>query len=82
VSVASVVTVNDGICKEARITLGGVAPAPIRAEAAERVITGRAIDEKTALKAAEQAVGGAKPLSMNTYKVAITKALVKRALLR
>jgi NADPH-dependent glutamate synthase beta subunit-like oxidoreductase len=82
VSVASVLTVSDGICKEAHITLGGVAPAPIRAEAAERVITGRAIDEKTALKAAEQAVGGAKPLSMNTYKVEITKALVKRALLR
>jgi NADPH-dependent glutamate synthase beta subunit-like oxidoreductase len=81
VSVASVVTVKNGICKEARITLGGVAPAPIRAEAAERVITGRAIDEKTALKAAEQAVGGAKPLSMNAYKVEIAKTLVRRVLL-
>jgi CO/xanthine dehydrogenase FAD-binding subunit len=32
-------------------------------------------------EAAEQAVSGAKPLSMNAYKIEITKALVKRAIL-
>ncbi len=81
VSVASVLTLNDGICKEARIALGGVAPAPIRAEAAELLIEGRQIDEETAAKAAEKAVEGAKPLGMNAYRVEITKTLVKRILL-
>ena len=81
VSVASVITIRDGLCKEARITLGGVAPIPVRATQAEKTIKGKAINPTTAEEAAKTAVVGVAPLTMNAYKVQITKALVKRALL-
>lgn len=81
VSVASVLHLEDGICAEANIVLGAVAPVPIKAATAERIIKGRAITPEAAVKAAEAAVAGAKPLSMNAYKVEMTKTLVKRAIL-
>jgi len=81
VSVASVVTAKDGVCKDARIVLGAVAPKPLRVKKAEDAIRGEPINETTAKEAAEQAVAGAMPLSMNDYKIAITKALVKRAIM-
>ena len=80
-SVASAFTVRDGACVEARLFLGGVAPMPWRAEAAERHIVGKILDEATASEAAHAAVEGAKPLSGNAYKIEIVKALVKEALL-
>jgi NADPH-dependent glutamate synthase beta subunit-like oxidoreductase len=81
VSVASVITVEKGVCVDARIVLGAVAPGPFRAKAAEEAIIGRPIDEHRAAEAAEQAIAGAQPLSMNAYKVEIAKTLVKRAIL-
>ena len=81
VSVASVITMEGGICSDVRIALGAVAPAPVRAQKAEEVIRGRSIDQKVATEAAEQAVAGAKPLSMNAYKIEITRRLVERAIL-
>jgi CO/xanthine dehydrogenase FAD-binding subunit len=81
VSVASVITVENGVCVDARIVLGAVAPSPVRAKAAEEVIIGRPINEQRAAEAAEQAVAGAQPLEMNAYKVEIAKTLVKRAIL-
>ncbi|BBO82065.1 oxidoreductase [Desulfosarcina ovata subsp. sediminis] len=81
VSVASVIRVEAGVCRDASIALGAVAPAPIRATAAEEMIKEKIIDDAIAESAAEMAVTGAKPLSMNAYKVEITKTLVKRAIL-
>ncbi len=81
VSVASVITVERGACVDARIVLGAVAPAPLRAKKAEEVIKGRPIDQNSAAEAAEQAVADASPLSMNAYKVEIAKTLIKRAIL-
>lgn len=81
VSVASVISIEDGICREAKIVLGAVASTPVRATGVEDLIEGRAIDESLAERAAEQAVPGAKPLSRNAYKVEIAKALVKQAIL-
>jgi xanthine dehydrogenase YagS FAD-binding subunit len=80
-SVASVLTVEDGVCVDARIALGGVAPVPLRAKGAERVVQGKPLDAKTAEEAAGASVSGAKPRSGNAYKVEITKALVKKAIL-
>jgi len=81
VSVASVIMVEGGICSDVRIALGAVAPGPVRAQKAEEVIKGRSVDQKAAMEAADQAVAGAKPLSMNAYKVEITRILVERAIL-
>ena len=65
----------------ARVVLYGVAPIPWRSEAAANAIVGKPITMATATAAAEAAVEGAKPLSNNAYKVALTKTAVKRALL-
>jgi xanthine dehydrogenase YagS FAD-binding subunit len=81
VSVASVVSVDNGTCTDARIALGAVAPTPVRATAAEEVLKGKPLNEVAATEAAEAAVADTKPLSMNAYKVEITKTLVKRSLL-
>lgn len=81
VSVASVISLENGICRDASIALGAVAPVPIKAERAEQIIRGKQLDAKTAAEAAEAAVAGAKPLSMNAYKIEETKILVKRSIL-
>jgi NADPH-dependent glutamate synthase beta subunit-like oxidoreductase/CO/xanthine dehydrogenase FAD-binding subunit len=81
VSVASIITTKNGVCKEARIALGSVAPEPVRAIKTEKTLKGRSINLDVAEEAAGQAVSNAKPLSMNAYKIQITKTLVKRAIL-
>jgi xanthine dehydrogenase YagS FAD-binding subunit len=82
VSVAIVILVKGGVCAEARIALGAVAAGPVRAKKAEEMLVGRPVDEKSAADAAEAALAGAKPLSMNAYKIEIAKTLVKRAILQ
>ncbi len=81
VSVASLINLRGDVCKDARIVLGAVAPRPIRAMLAEQKIRGKTINAATAEAASEAAVIGTIPLSMNEYKVEITKTLVKRSLL-
>jgi NADPH-dependent glutamate synthase beta subunit-like oxidoreductase len=81
VSVASVLNVKAGVCKDARIVLGAVAPEPLRVKAAENVLKGKILDEKIASDAANVALEGAIPLEMNDYKIEIAKTLVKRAIL-
>jgi xanthine dehydrogenase YagS FAD-binding subunit len=67
--------------REARVVIYGVAPIPWRSEAAEQAIRGKAINPETATAAASAAAAGAKPLSMNGYKVTLVRTTVKRALL-
>lgn len=81
VSVASLFTVVDGVCTDARIALGAIAPGVVRAGAAEAFLKGRSIDHDTAVQASDLALRGAKSLSRNAYKIEIAKALVKRTIL-
>lgn len=81
VSVATVVTLEGGVCTDARIVLGAIGPAPVRATEAEGMLIGRCLSEEIAGKTAEAALKGAKPLSKNTYKVQIAQTLVERAIL-
>jgi len=69
------------VVRDSRVVLYGVAPIPWRSEAVEKSINGQAINMQTAEAAGAAAVEGAKPLSMNGYKVALTRTVVKRALL-
>jgi len=79
VSVASVVSIENGICQDARIVLGAVAPRPVRATAAEKVLVGQALDDKQAA-AAEAALEDALPLEKNSYKIPIAREMVQRAI--
>jgi len=65
----------------AKIMVYGVAPIPWRSTAAEKSIAGKRLSIETAAAAGEAAAEGAVPLSMNGYKVPLTKTVVKRALL-
>ena len=78
---ASVRLANEDELGDGRIVIYGVAPIPWRSEAAENAVKGKKITVETATEAAEAAVKDAKPLSMNVYKVALTKTVVKRTLL-
>jgi xanthine dehydrogenase YagS FAD-binding subunit len=81
VSLAAALVVQNGVCQEASLVLGGVAPIPWRALEAERYLRGRRIDEARAQGAAETAVEDARPMPDNGYKVEIARNLVKQALM-
>jgi len=81
VSVASVLAMDSGKVRAARIALSGVAPIPWRAEAAELAMMGKTVTEENAEAAGEAATIGAIPLPQNKYIVQIVKTLVKRAIL-
>lgn len=79
-SVAAVAKISDEICQDIRIVLGGVAPFPYLASEAEEIIRGRRLSKGLISQVAEASVEGARPLPMNRYKIALTRALVRRAL--
>lgn len=79
-SAAIQVSVADARVAHVRIVLGGVAPVPWRARAAEDALRGKAPTAKLVESAADAAVEGARPLGGSGYKVKLAKALVKRGL--
>ena len=81
VDVASVFHIEDGQINDARIVLGAVAPVPLRVREAEDFIKGKEPSEEVAEAASMIAVKGTNPLARNKYKVQMTQALVKRAIL-
>lgn len=81
VSVSTVVQSKGGICQEARVVMGGVAPIPWRATKAEDFLRGKRLDENMAQRVAEIALEGARPMKDNTYKIGLAKSLIQRALL-
>jgi len=82
VNVAACLVMDGGTCKDARIVLGGVAPTPLRATGAEDAIKGKKVTEKEAAAAGTAAVAGARPMSLNEYKVTTARNLVKRAIMQ
>lgn len=79
---ASVALEMDGVTvTRARIVLGQVAPMPWVAAESEEFLKGKAIAPAVADKAGEIAVQKARALSMNQYKIQLTRVAVKRALL-
>lgn len=82
VSASAVLNMAGGNCRDARIVLGAVAPIPWRSPKAEKVLRGAKIDAAVAERAAEAALAEARPMTQNSYKVPLAKALLKRAILR
>lgn len=86
VGVAALVTLEGkgGLCKEARIALGAVAPTPIRAKKAEGVITGKKIEDGLIEEAAQIASEEARPITdvrgSAPYRTDIVRVLTKRAI--
>jgi len=73
---------NGTTVKSARVVLGQVAPVPWVSSEAALALTGKNITPETAMAAANAAVARATPLSLNKYKVTLTKAAVKRTILQ
>jgi carbon-monoxide dehydrogenase medium subunit len=63
VGVASQVTMANGVCAKARISLAAVAPTPVRATAAEAALEGKPITPELIERAADLAGQAAKPIS-------------------
>lgn len=66
----------------ARIVLGYVAPVPWLSPEAEKTLSGQALTDDIAEKAAAAALAAAKPLSRNAYKVQLARVALKRAILK
>ena len=81
VSAAIVLTLEGGVCRDARVVLGGVAPIPWRLPEVERLLTGQRITAQLAEQAGAASVVGARPLQKNAYKVPLVKGVVRRTLM-
>ena len=79
VSVAAAFRKSGDTIEEARIAVNGVAPYPVRLEAAERIVAGTNGNESVANEAGEAAIDGARALRHNDYKIAMMRNLVRRA---
>jgi len=84
VNAAVLVTIVDGACTDAKIALGSVAPTPVRASEAERLLQGRGMNARTIAEAAEAAAEAATPISdvrsTAAYRKEMVRVLVKDAL--
>ncbi len=84
VSTSAVLTLSNGVCADARIGLGSVAPTAIRAKKAEDVLKGQMITDELVKKAAEIAAGEASPIddirAYAQYRALALKAAVERAI--
>ena len=81
VSVAVAANVDNGVWKDGRIVLGGVAPVPYRAKVVEDALQGK--DIKASIGQAAATIRTvARPLSANAYKVDIAQGLIERAVLQ
>jgi carbon-monoxide dehydrogenase medium subunit len=86
VNVATFIALDDegNSIKSARVVLGAVAPAPIRALSAEKNLVGERPDENLFSKAAESAVADTQPIddfrASADYRRAMVAVMTKRAL--
>ncbi len=80
VSVAAALVVERGTIREARLGLGGVAPAPWRAREAERSLVGSPPTPEAFERAATLALAGSRGRAHNEYKIRLAKRAVVRTL--
>jgi xanthine dehydrogenase YagS FAD-binding subunit len=73
VSVAVAADVDDGVVRDCRIALGGVAHVPWRASLAEEALRGEPVGEASFRAAAEAELAAAEPLRDNAFKVPLAR---------
>lgn len=81
VSVATRMAVSNGIIRDVRIALGGVAHKPWRLPEVETSMVGKPATESTFREAARQLLAGAKTYEFNAFKVPMAEAAIIRALM-
>ncbi|MGY8662737.1 xanthine dehydrogenase family protein subunit M [Bradyrhizobium sp. UFLA05-109] len=79
-SAAIALDVQDGVIRDARIALGGVATVPWRAREAEALMKGQRFDDGLAQRAAEAAFTDARGRRYNAFKIALGRRVMARAL--
>jgi xanthine dehydrogenase YagS FAD-binding subunit len=82
VSCAAAARLDDGKLRQARVALGSISPVPYQVAAANDFLEGKALDQHTALQAADIILKGAEPHEFNAYKVPMARALIGRTLLK
>lgn len=80
VAAAVVVEVRDGQVRTVRIALGGVAPKPWRATAAEQALLGQPPHRTSFEGAAEASLAGARGHGGNDFKIPLAKRTLRQAL--
>ena len=80
VNIATAMKMSNGIIRDIRLVVNAVAARPRRLHEVENAVRGKPRDAATATLAGELAIKGAQPLRHNTYKVALTRNLVQRAI--
>jgi carbon-monoxide dehydrogenase medium subunit len=84
VGVAVSLTLDHGACREISIVLGAVAPVPLRAGEAERILRGNKLEPLVIEKAAEAAMRESRPISnvraSAEYRREMVAVLTRRAL--
>ncbi len=80
VSAASILDIEGGQIRHARLALGGVAHKPWRVPSAEQLLIGKQPNPDLYHQVAEAIVQGAKPYEHNRFKIEMAKRCVVRAL--
>ncbi len=80
VSVAAALEVMDGVVRDVRVALGGVAPRPWRAAKVADALRGAPATAASFRRAAEAELAPARPLRHNGFRVAIACNLIVRTL--
>jgi xanthine dehydrogenase YagS FAD-binding subunit len=80
VSSAAALRIEQGIIKDARLALGGVAARPWRAREAEKMLVGTKPSPDAFHEAAIVALAGARPSGDNAYKIELARRVIIRAL--
>jgi xanthine dehydrogenase YagS FAD-binding subunit len=77
VEVCARAVITDGVFQFIRLAAGGIAPVPLRLQAAEAALQGKPASAAIIAEAAQQAIAGAKPLPMTGYKLDLLVGVVR-----
>ena len=80
VEVCARAVLTDGTFQFVRLTAGGIAPVPLRLQAAEAALQGLPANGLNISVAAKLAASGAKPLPMTGYKLDLLEGVVRDVL--
>lgn len=84
VGVAALLVVADGVCQKVRISLGAVAPTPVRVPEAEAILLGQVVNDKLIEEAGQAAMEACRPISdvrgSAEYRRDMVGVLVQRAI--